>query len=744
MNEFTPKMRRRTFLQGTAGFLTVSFALPRVAFAQHAANPDELPGDLEDHPMLNSWIRINADGTATLMMGKVELGQGAVTAVAQVCADELVIDFGRLSVISGDTVESPDEGTTAGSQSMPNCAPAVQQAAAEVRQILRNMAAEQLGGAPEDLKLADGTFTAGDGKTVTYWDLVKGDEFNVEATGKAPLLPISEYKIIGTSQTRLDFPAKMTGEPIFVQEKHLDGEVFGAVARPPTYKATLKNVDLAPIEAMPGVLKVVRNGSFLGVLAERQDQAWAAATALEKAAEWDVVSDLPGHDGIFDWLQSTESEEKELMNTARTDGVTPAATLEATYKRPYQMHGSIGTSAAMAQMGDDGTLTVWTHSQSVWATAAAIEQLLGLEEGKCHAIHTHGSGCYGHNMADDAAADAALLAAAMPGTPVKLQYTRAHEHQWEPYGSAMVNKVSANVDAEGNILDWEMHIWSTPHGTRPGGNAGRLLSGRYVEPPFEMPVPNDGGPPNYAAARNGIALYEFPSQKVYTHFVREMPLRVSSTRGLGAYANVHALEQFIDELAHNAGADPLEFRLRYLKDERARDVLQTAADKFGWDSFEKGRNRGRGIAFARYKNYAALTAVAMEVEVAPRNGRVRVIRAVAANDSGQIVSPDGIANQIEGGMIQSLSWSLKEEVKFDQTGVLSRDWASYPILTFGEVPPIEVALVNRPGEPYLGTGESAQGPTAAALGNAIFDAVGVRVRQLPYTPDRVKSAIDNG
>lgn len=347
-------------------------------------------------------------------------------------------------------------------------------------------------------------------------------------------------------------------------------------------------------------------------------------------------------------------------------------------------------------------------------------------------------------MADDAAADAALLAAAMPGTPVKLQYTRAHEHQWEPYGSAMVNKVSANVDAEGNILDWEMHIWSTPHGTRPGGNAGRLLSGRYVEPPFEMPVPNDGGPPNYAAARNGIALYEFPSQKVYTHFVREMPLRVSSTRGLGAYANVHALEQFIDELAHNAGADPLEFRLRYLKDERARDVLQTAADKFGWDSFEKGRNRGRGIAFARYKNYAALTAVAMEVEVAPRNGRVRVIRAVAANDSGQIVSPDGIANQIEGGMIQSLSWSLKEEVKFDQTGVLSRDWASYPILTFGEVPPIEVALVNRPGEPYLGTGESAQGPTAAALGNAIFDAVGVRVRQLPYTPDRVKSAIDNG
>jgi CO/xanthine dehydrogenase Mo-binding subunit len=731
---------RRRFLQA-GGFLAVSFAMPQFSFAQDKA---ELPGDLEDHPMLSSWIKIDADNTVTLLIGKVELGQGAVTAIAQVAAEELMLEFDTLKVISGDTRLSPDEGTTAGSQSMPNAAPGVQQAAAEVRQILLQLAAKKLGVGEDQLAFENGTIKTIDGsKKATYGELVTGQELAVEATGKAPLLPIEKHRIIGKSIPRIDIPAKMTGEPIFVQEMHTDGEVFGAVARPPTYEAKLASVDIAPIEAMPGVLKVVKNGSFLGVIAKRQDQAWAAAAALSAAAKWDVKNVLPKNEGIYDWLQSTESTEKELMNTVRSDGMTPAKTIEASYLRPYHMHGSIGTSAALARMGEDGTLTIHTHSQSVWATAAAIEQMLGLAEGKVHCIHTEGSGCYGHNMADDAAADAALLAHAMPGTPVKLQYTRAGEHQWEPYGSAMVNKAKATVDDKGNVLDWTMDIYSTPHGTRPGGKAGNLLSARYLETPFEQPKPADGGPPNYSAARNGIALYEFPSQKVVTHFVTTMPLRVSSTRGLGAYANVMAVEQFIDELAHAAGADPVEYRLRFLKDERCRDVLTKCAEKFGWDKFEAGKNRGRGIAFARYKNYAAMTAVAMEVEVTPRNGRVRVIRAVAANDAGHMVSPDGIANQIEGGIIQSLSWTLKEEVKFDDTRVLSTDWASYPILTFPEVPPVDVVLIDRPGEPYLGTGESAQGPAGAALANAVFDATKARIRQVPLTPDRVKAAIDS-
>jgi nicotinate dehydrogenase subunit B len=426
----------------------------------------------------------------------------------------------------------------------------------------------------------------------------------------------------------------------------------------------------------------------------------------------------------------------------RVGGETPAKTIEATYYRPYHMHASIGTSAAIATMGADGVMLIQTHSQSVFETSIAIAKMLGLEPSKVRCQHMQGAGCYGHNMADDAAADAALLAMAVPGKPVRLQYTREQEHKWEPYGSAMVIQTKAGVDANGNVLDWDLQIWSTPHGTRPGGEPGNLLSARYLEKPFVQPVPTNGGPPNYAADRNGIALYDFAGHQVLTHFITDMPVRVSSTRGLGAYANVFAIESFMDELALAANIDPLTYRLRFLKDERARDVLQQAADKFGWNSWKKTINRGRGIGFARYKNIAGYCAVALEVEVNPRNGRIRVMRAVAAADSGHIVNPDGVSNQIEGGLIQSLSWSLKEEVKFDDTQILSTDWNSYPILTFSEIPPVEVVLVNRPGAPFLGTGEASQGPTSAALANAVFDATGVRFRRLPLTPERVKQGLD--
>jgi CO/xanthine dehydrogenase Mo-binding subunit len=734
-------MNRRHFLQ-TTGFIALSFTIPaNLAFA--AEEEVKLPGDLKNNPMLSAWFKIGADGKATLMIGKVELGQGAVTAMKQVAADELGVSWDQLDVISGDTAMVPDEGTTAGSQSMPNGAVAVQQAAAEIREILYGLAAAKLGQPAETMRVDDGTITAADGQTVTYWELVEGLDIEKEATGKATFRPASEHNYIGKSVPRLDIPAKMTGEAIFVQDMKPKGTLYGALLRPPTYTAKLTDIDVAAAESMPGVVAVVRNGSFVGAVAEREEQALAAVAALGNSAKWDVQKSLPGHENIFDWLENTaQTEEKEIHNQARTGGGDPANTIEATYYRPYHMHGSIGTSAAIAQLDDNGVMNVWTHSQSVYPTAKAIAELLGVEEGKVRCIHTQGSGCYGHNLADDAAADAALLARAVPGKPVKLQFTRAQEHLWEPYGSAMMMKVKADVDANGDVLDWNMDIWSTPHGTRPSGSAGNLISGRYVDPPFEQPTPKDGGPPNYAAARNGIALYEFPGQRVVTHYTTEMPLRVSSTRGLGAYANVLAIESFIDELAHAAGADPVEYRLRYLKDERARDVLNAAAEKFGWANYEKKPNRGRGIAFARYKNYAALTAVALEVEVTPRNGRVRVLRAVAANDSGHMVSPDGITNQIEGGLIQSLSWTLKEEVKFDDTSVLSRDWASYPIITFSETPPVEVVLIDRPGEPYLGTGEASQGPAGAAVANAIFDATGARLRRVPFTPDRVKTELD--
>jgi len=735
-----PNASRRSLLR-SAGFLTLAFSIPAAEAQQSPAAP-RLPGDLQTNRMLSAWLRIDADRSVTLLVGKVELGQGILTAVAQVCADELDIDMARLRIVSGDTALVPNEGTTAGSFSMPNCASAVRQASAEVRAILVGIAAERLGVPAETLRVEDGTITAASGAAATYWDLVLGQALQREANGQAKPKDPAAYRYVGKPVPRLDIPAKALGEAIFLQDLRSEGMVFGHVVRPPTYRARLETVDLASVERMPGVLKVVRDGSFLGVIAAREEQAHAAADALAASARWQVEKALPGSDGMARWLETTKPARLiETMKKPRPEGAAPSRTIEATYYRPYQMHASIGTSAAIATMGADGTLTIQTHSQSVFETAEAIQQMLGLAPGKVRCQHVQGSGCYGHNMADDAAADAALLAVALPGKPVRLQYTREQEHAWEPYGSAMLLKARAEIDAKGDVLDWKLDIHSTPHGTRPGGNPGNLLSARYLEKPFAMPVPQNGGPPNYAADRNGIALYDFPGQTVLTHFVTEMPLRVSSTRGLGAYGNVFAIESFLDELAHAAKADPVEYRLRYLKDPRGRDAITRAAAAFGWETWQKREGRGRGIGFARYKNTAGYCAVCLEVEVNRRNGRIRVLRAVASADTGHIVSPDGVANQIEGGLIQSLSWTLKEEVRFDDIKVLSTDWASYPILTFSETPPVEVELIDRPGTPFLGTGEASQGPTGAALANAVFDATGVRFRSLPLTPERVRAGL---
>ena len=735
---------RRGFLKA-AGFIGLSFAIPLDdASGQAAPAPQRppLPGDLNANRRLAAWIRIEADRRVTLLVGKVELGQGILTALVQICADELDVDIARVAVISGDTAQVPNQGVTAGSFSMPNGGTAVRHAAAEARQVMLELAAAKLGQPTDGLKVEDGVVSAANGQRTSYWDLAAGQALEREATGQTKFRDPAGYRYIGKSVARLDIPAKMTGAPIFVHDLRPEGMLYGQVTRPPTYRARLVEVDTAAIEKLPGVVKVVRDGSFLAVIARREEQANAAAQALFAAARWDVEKGLPGHDGIHDWLLKTKpARDIVIKDDARSGGEAPARVLEATYLRPYHMHGSIGPSAAIATLGTDGVLTVQTHSQSVFETRLAIARMLGMEPAKVRLQHVQGAGCYGHNLADDAAADAALMAVAMPGRPIRLQYTREQEHRWEPYGSAMAVKTRAGLDKDGNILDWTLELWSTPHGTRPGGQPGNLLSAKYLAKPFEQPVPVNGGPPNYAADRNAIALYDFPGHRVVTHFITEMPLRVSSTRGLGAYGNIFAIEQFIDELAHAANADPVAYRLRFLKDPRARDVVTAAAEKFGWNAWRKRDGRGRGIAFAKYKNIAGYCAVALEVEVTRRNGRIRVLRAVAAADSGHAVNPDGIVNQIEGGLIQGLSWALKEEVRFDDTRVLSEDWVGYPILTFSEVPPVEVVVIDRPGAPFLGTGEASQGPAGAALANAIFDATGTRFRRGPFTPDRIRAGL---
>ena len=740
---------RRQFLK-SAGVLTLSFGIPLMdVHSQSAVAQDKprLAGDLQIHRKLNAWIRIDsATQMVELRIGKVELGQGILTAVAQVCADELDVDFAKIKLISGDTALVPDEGVTAGSFSMPYCATAVQAASAEVRAILLGLAENKLNQPAAQLKVQNGVIRSGNGAQISYWELVIGESLNREATGLVKPKLISEHRYIGRSVPRPDIQAKVLGEAIFVQELRPKGMLFGQVVRPPNHSARLQSVNLSRVEKMPGVVKVVRNGSFLGVIAKREAQAQAAAQALQSNCEWQVPQNLPGTQEMQAWLLQTKPDviiptKKQTRANSASANTPVARVVEAQYYRPYHMHGSIGTSAAMATLGADGVLTVQTHSQSVFQTGEAIAKMLGLPLDKVRMQHTQGSGCYGHNMADDAAADAALLAMQVPGQPVRLQYSREQEHAWEPYGSAMVMKTKASLDAQGNVLDWDYTLWSTPHGTRPSGQPGNLLSAAYLEKPFAMPKPVNGGGPNYAADRNAIALYDFPGHNVTTHFITEMPLRVSSTRGLGAYANIFAIESFIDELAHATGADPVDYRLRFLKDERARDVIVKAAEKFAWSQWRKTPGRGRGIGFAKYKNIAGYCAVALEVEVNRQNGRIRVLRAVASADCGHMVNPDGVSNQIEGGLIQSLSWTLKEEVQMDKTRVLSRDWNSYPILTFSEVPPVDIVLIDRPGQPFLGTGEASQGPTGAALANAVFDATGVRLRTLPLTPDRVLQAL---
>jgi CO/xanthine dehydrogenase Mo-binding subunit len=492
---------------------------------------------------------------------------------------------------------------------------------------------------------------------------------------------------------------------------------------------------------MPGVVKVVRDGKFLAVVAVKEFLAIKAMEALAAAAKWKETANLPKQDDLASVLTKLPSQDSTIFEHS-----DPAAvgrnTIEASYTRPYQSHGSIGPSCAVAQF-TDGAITVWTHTQGVYPDRAGIAQMLQMPPSSIRLIHVEGSGCYGHNGADDAAADAALIARTIPGTPVRVQWMREQEHAWEPYGPAMVTKLKASLDEVGKIADWSFEVWSNTHSMRPGG-AGCMLAAQHiaqsiaVPPAKPIPLPEGGGD------RNAIPIYTFPNAHVVHHFIPEMPLRISAMRALGAYHNVFSIESFMDELADLAGTDPVEFRLKHLDDQRGRDVIEKAAERFGWQKGQKPPpDRGYGFAFARYKNLAAYCAIASEVEVNRETGRPRLLRAVAAVDSGQVVNPDGLINQIEGAIVQSMSWTLYESVTFDDTRITSTDWQTYPILRFDAVPDsIDVHIINRPGQPFLGSGETGQGPAAASIANAIAHATGKRLRNLPLTRKRIKDAID--
>jgi nicotinate dehydrogenase subunit B len=739
---------RRHVLAGT-GALVVGFSSrSRVAAQQQDAPsveqkpnpPTPLPGGLKGSPFLDSWIKVDADGKITVLTGKAELGQGIKTALLQIAAEELDVPLASLTLMTADTGRTANEGYTSGSQSMQESGTAIRHAAAQVRALLVAQAAQQLAVPAQTLRTEGGAVLANDGRRLRFGELVAGELLHVQAQATSPLRDARSFKVMGKPIERVDIPGKVTGGAAYIHDLRLPAMVHARVIRPPSYGARLLSVETAAIESMSGVLKIVRDGNFLAVVSEREFQAVKAMRALAAAAKWEEKPGLPKQESLPATLMQLPAEDTAIVD-ARKPVAAAAKTLEATYTRPYQAHASIGPSCAVAKF-DDGAVAVWSHTQGVYPDRQAIAQMLRMPAEQVRCIHVEGAGCYGHNGADDAAADAALIARAMPGRPVRVQWTREQEHGWEPYGPAMVTKVSAALDGQGNILDWDYGVWSNTHSMRPGG-AGSLLAAQSLAAAFAQPEPKPIPQPQGGGDRNAIALYKFPSARVVHHFLPSMPLRVSALRALGAYMNVFSIESFMDELAQASGSDPVEFRLKHLADARGRAVVTAAAERFGWSpSIRLPPGRGRGFAFARYKNLAAYCAVAMEVEVARDTGRARPIRVVAALDSGQVVNPDGLINQTEGGIIQSISWTLYERVTFDDTRITSIDWSTYPILRFNAVPDsLEVHLLDQPGQPFLGSGEAAQGPAAAALANAVAAATGRRLRDLPLTRDRIKAAL---
>jgi CO/xanthine dehydrogenase Mo-binding subunit len=730
----TALSRRSLLAAGSALVVSVSFRTE----AQPA--PAALPGSLKESPFLDAWIRIDGDGGITVFTGKAELGQGIKTALLQIAAEELSVRVGRLRIVTADTARTPNEGYTAGSHSMQDSGTAIRVAAAQIREILLSRAAGLLQAPVDQLKLDDAAVEGPDGRRINYGALVPPGLLHIAAQPQAPLKRPNLLSVIGNSVPRVDIPAKVTGGAAYVQDVRLPGMLHARVVRPPHPGATLTAIDTGAVQQLPGVVQVVRDGNYLAVVAQQEFQAIKAMRALDAAAKWQAApANLPPQAELFNALTALPAQDIGVLDK-RTPPPGAAKTLKARYTRPYLMHGSIGPSCAVAQM-QDGTMTIWTHTQGVYPDRHAIAEMLGMPDAQVRCIHVEGSGCYGHNGADDAAADAALVARAVPGQPVRVQWMRAQENAWEPMGPAMVTEVQAALDASGTIVDWDYAVWSNTHSTRPG-TAGSLLPARLLAKPFAPPPPKPLPMPEGGGDRNSIPLYALPSARVVYHFIAEMPLRVSAMRALGGYMNVFSIESFMDELAQAAGADPVAFRLRHLDDPRAKAVVNRAADGFGWGKARPAAGHGHGFAFARYKNLAAYCAVAVEVAVQHETGRTRLVRAVAAADAGQVVNPDGLRNQIEGAILQSASWTLYESAQFDQAGVTSLDWSSYPIMRFDAVPDsVEVHILDQPGAPFLGAGECGQGPAAAAIANAVAHATGHRLRDLPLRRDRIKAAI---
>jgi len=708
----------------------------------------KLSASLENNPDIDSWLQFHSDGKITVNTGKAELGQKLIAAFTVIVAEELDVDPARISVITASTSNSPNEGYTAGSNSIESSGMALRQVAAKVRQVLLEKASLQLGVPIENLVVDDGEIRNPlANKSVTYIELIGGKNFNIKVLEDVITKSHDQYHLVGNNVPGIGYENLVTGSTTFVQDLELPGMLHARVVRPPCYHARLQELNEKYVLEMPGVFGVVVDGSFLAVVCEKEEQAVRASNRLSGLAIWDDGREI-NTENIFVQLKNNTRQSLPVIKGNAELSAAPsikppqnsAKTISAIYQRPYHMHASVAPSAAMA-LYDDKEIRVWTHSQGVYPLRNALADVLDIEENLIQVVHVPGAGCYGHNGADDVALDAVLAARAFPGKPVLLKWERADEHSWEPYGSAMQIELQANLDKSGKVLYWNHETYSDTHLQRPTahGKKSRLLASWHMQVPKQIPQVKPIVGYHAGIHRNADPIYDFKDRRIVKHLVSNLPLRVSTLRSLGAYANVFAIESFMDELAHSCGRDPLDFRMDYLSDYRAKAVLEAAVEKANSRIISKGVEQGRGFALARYKNAKCYAAVAVDVLVNDY-GAIKLLKAVIAADAGQVIDPDGLRSQLEGGLIQSASWTLKEQVKYDEKGITSKDWETYPIMTFGEVPEIETILIDRKDSPVLGAGEATQGPTAAAISNAVFDAVGIRLRRIPFTPEMVLEA----
>lgn len=761
-------LSRRGFLK-TSGALIVSFsaaaAAEKIGLAQ---GPFDTHASHVDPKQLDSWIAIAANGRVTAYTGKCELGQGMMTAQLQLIAEELSVPIDHVHLVMCDTAVCPDQGTTSGSQSTPtnfnhrNLA----QAAATAREALVGLAAKRLGVPADQLAAADGVVrVAGNAsKQVGYGDLVGGKKLTLPVSTTAKRKPANEWTVLGKAVPRVDMPDMVTGRFEFVHTVHVPGMLHGAVVRPPSVGATLANVDESSVRSMPGVAKVVVKKNFVGVVAEKPWQAVQAAAKLK--ATWTPGPALPDHASFYEYLRRQPSRDAVLVDSKDVDGALAraASVVKATYLHPYQAHASMGSSCAVADVRS-GKATIWSPTQSAYPTRNTAATILGLQAEDVQVIFTRGAGCYGINGADTVSYDAAVLSQAV-GRPVRVQLSRKDEFAWENYGYAYVIDQRVGVGPDGAIVAWDYEAWFPSRGGRPGyDRPGNVVTGYLLgfEPAIVTPRTPTGdvtatfnngsnAAPSYVAGCVGGTCGgagTIRSERVRTHTIAS-PFFTGPLRSPSRLQNTFAHESLMDEVAAHVKADPVAFRLRHVSDSRLTDVVKAAAQKAGWDARPSPRSgasragvaHGRGIACVAYEGHNGYVAMVAEVDVDQASGRIGVTRFVVAQDCGPISNPDGQRNQIEGGALQGLSRALGEQVTWDDQKVTSIDWRTYHSLPMGfDVPAIDSVLINRTDADATGSGETAITLVAAAVGNAVFDATGARLREVPFTPERVKGAL---